>query len=306
MAFRSRRHIFHAVINNLHRLAGLHRQKRGVTGDHRRIILLASESAASFHLHDSNFFCRKTAQGHERFVNVIGALQRTPHRDSLLGIIRGDHSIVLYVELLLRARPVFAFDNVIGLRPHFVDIALFDQISLEDIVRAPDNFSAALAFFNRVYRGQSIVFNRYRFNRFSKKMAIGVCQQQNRFFRMIDKLTRQAGLIVFDQRDAVLPWNIFAGDNHKFVPGDFRPIRNRPDSAARNLAAHRRPVKHAGQGHVVNVPGLAGNLVAAFLARDRRADDALIAHVQIQRGIVYARLGPARCGVLKIGNRKYI
>jgi hypothetical protein len=79
-----------------------------------------------------------------------------------LGIESGDHSVVLDVKLLLRAGRVFAFHNVIGFRPNFVDLALFDQISFEDIVRAPDDFGAALAFFNREYGGQRIVFDRYR------------------------------------------------------------------------------------------------------------------------------------------------
>ncbi len=50
-------HIFHAVIDNFHRFAGLHGEKRGMCGDHRGIFFLAAKSAAGFHLHNADAIC---------------------------------------------------------------------------------------------------------------------------------------------------------------------------------------------------------------------------------------------------------
>ncbi len=102
-------------------------------------------------------------------------------------------------------------------------------------------------------------------------------QQQNRLLGMIHDLIRETGLIVGDQRDDIFPGNILRGDDDKFVPGDSRPKRNVLDLAARNLAANGCAVKHVGQRHIVDVLRLSRDLVAAFFARNRHADDAIIA-----------------------------
>ena len=117
MTFRSRRHVFQAVIDDFHRPSRLHGQKRRVARNDRGIIFLAAESAAGLSLHDTNFLCRQIAQRHQRLVYVIRTLQRTPHRDSLLAIEGRNHPVVFDVKLLLRARGVLAFDDVVGLLP---------------------------------------------------------------------------------------------------------------------------------------------------------------------------------------------
>ena len=51
----------------------------------------------------------------------------------MLRIVAGDHPVIFDIELFLRARPVFAFDDVVSLLPYAIDIALLDRVSLEDI-----------------------------------------------------------------------------------------------------------------------------------------------------------------------------
>ena len=61
----------------------------------------------------------------------------------------GNHSVVLDVKLFLRSGGVFAFNDVIRLRPDAVDISFLDQVRLEGIVFPPDDLRAPLALFDR-------------------------------------------------------------------------------------------------------------------------------------------------------------
>ena len=74
MPFGRRRHVFHPIINNLHRSSGFHREQRRMSGDHRRIFFFAAESSSRLHLDDTNFLRGQIAKCHQRFVNVIRAL----------------------------------------------------------------------------------------------------------------------------------------------------------------------------------------------------------------------------------------
>ena len=51
-------------------------------------------------------------------------------------------------------------------------------------------------------------------------------QEQDRLLGMIDLPIRQAGLIVSDQSDAILAWNVLRRDNDKFAPLELRIKRD--------------------------------------------------------------------------------
>ena len=191
MALRGGRHVFHAVVNNFDRLAGLHGEERGVGGDHGRIFFLAAKSAAGFHLHDADAICGEVAELHEGFVDVVGTLKRTPHCEALLGIEGGDHSVIFDVELLLRAGGVFGFDDVVCDLPDSVDVAFFDQIGFESVVRAPDDLLERLAFFHFEDRGKRIVFDGNGFDGFREKMAVRMSEQEEGLFGMIRRCHRR-------------------------------------------------------------------------------------------------------------------
>ena len=92
MALRSGGHVFGAVVNNFHRLARFPRQQRGVARDHRRIFLLAAESAAGLRLHHAYFFRRANRTAPPARVHVVRALQRTPHGHAALADSRSPPS----------------------------------------------------------------------------------------------------------------------------------------------------------------------------------------------------------------------
>ena len=81
----------------------------------------------------------KSKQFHERFVNVVRTLHRTPNGYAVIGICDRDRAVVLDVELLLRAGFVFTFDDEIRVGPGVVDVAFIDQKLFEDVVFAPDD-----------------------------------------------------------------------------------------------------------------------------------------------------------------------
>ncbi len=119
-------HVFHAVVDNFYGFARLHREKRGVGGDHRGVFFFAAESAAGFYLDDADAIGGQVEKFQESFVNVVGALERTPDGEPSLRVEGRDHAIIFDVELFLRAGSVFGFDNVGGVLPDRIDFALFD------------------------------------------------------------------------------------------------------------------------------------------------------------------------------------
>ena len=105
-----RQQIFDTVVDHLDRPAGLAREDRRMTRQHRRVFFLAAESAAGFRLHDAHALGRQLQQHDQRLVHVVRALQRSV--DGHLAVAgHGDHAVGLDVELLLVAGAIFAFDD---------------------------------------------------------------------------------------------------------------------------------------------------------------------------------------------------
>src|ERR1700683_1816699 len=95
---------------------------------------------------------------------------------------------------------------------------------------------------------------------------------------MVNRIARQAWLIVSNERDAILSRNVLRGYNHELVPGDAGVECDFLDSAAGNLAANRRAIKHSRQNHIVNVHSFSGYFLAPLFARNRSTDDAFMVH----------------------------
>ena len=62
---------------------------------------------------------------------------------------------------------------------------------------------------------------------------IGVREQHDRLFGMIDDVVGEIGLVVEDQRDAFVPGNVGGGDDDELVPGDVGLEVDVADDAAR-------------------------------------------------------------------------
>ena len=75
-----RQQILDAVVDHLHRPAGLAREDRRVARQHRRVFFLAAKPAAGFGLDDADAIGRQLQQHHQRLVHVVRALQRSVDR----------------------------------------------------------------------------------------------------------------------------------------------------------------------------------------------------------------------------------
>jgi len=63
---------------------------------------------------------------------------------------------------------------------------------------------------------QRLVLNGNRVHRFSELVTVGMSKKQNRLFRVIHRIGREARLIVQNQGDAVFPRDVFGGDKRTY------------------------------------------------------------------------------------------
>ena len=109
-------------------------------------------------------------------MHVVRALQRAPDRDAVLRAVLGDDAVVFDVEVLLRAGAVLAFDDVRGVGPGGIHIALFKQEALEQIVGAPDDRILPLALFDGEDRRQRIVLDVHSAHGLAQLVLVGMRQ----------------------------------------------------------------------------------------------------------------------------------
>src|SRR5579862_8497606 len=115
---RSGGEILHAVINELDRMAALHREQGGMCADRRWVVFFSPKSSACFRLNYAHLVFGEIEYRHERFVHIKRALQRSPDGDTVLFAVLGDSAVVLDVEVLLRSGAVFALYHVRSRRPY--------------------------------------------------------------------------------------------------------------------------------------------------------------------------------------------
>jgi hypothetical protein len=150
--------VFGAVVADLDRMAGLHREQRRVRADDGGEVFLAAEGPAGLGLDDAALFGGQIEDELERVDEVVGALHGAGDGDGFeravgRAEVLGDDAVVLDVELLLRAGAVLAFDDEVGTRRRLFQlrrrerVALLHEEGLEGvggvvagIVAVPDDF----------------------------------------------------------------------------------------------------------------------------------------------------------------------
>ena len=160
-----RQQILDAVVDHLHRTAGLEREDRGVARQHRRVFFLAAEAAAGFRLHHPDAIGRQLQQHDQRLVHVVGTLQRSVDRHLAVAGHR-DHAVGLDVELLLMGGAIFAFDHEISIPKPQIDIALVDRDLLE----------AQVGRFDVVVRRAGLVVDRHALVDVDQRVLVRVRQ----------------------------------------------------------------------------------------------------------------------------------
>jgi hypothetical protein len=105
-----------------------------------------------------------------------------------------------------------------------------------------------------------------------EERTIGMGEEDDRLFLVVDAIVREVWLIVGDERDDVGAWDVSGSDDREFVPGDAAAVMNSFDEAARDVAANGHSMKHARKEEIVNVTRLSRDLGATFLPDNRSAD----------------------------------
>ncbi len=189
-----------------------------MSGDHRRVLFLASESTTGSHLDHPDFVLRQPEELHQGLVDVVGTLHRAPDGHALLGACHRHNPLTFNVELLLSAGSIFAFDDGIRLRPADIHVAFFHLDGLQDIVLAPNHLFFPQRVFDGEYGRQGIDIDANGAARFLQQMLVRVGQENNRLLRVVNDAVGQAGLVVEDQGHMVFPRNVFGGHDGKFLP----------------------------------------------------------------------------------------
>jgi hypothetical protein len=236
-------------------VAILPRQDRRVARDHRRILLLASESAAGLGLDDPHLFVGQPEKDLQRAVNVVRALERAVHGDAAV-LRHGDHAVGFDVELFLVPGTVLSLDDDLGVAEPAGEVALFNRDLLEDLWRAC----------GVVARLASAIVDRDPTLRVQESLAFLVRDEEDRLGEVADFFFRQTWLIELDQRDRVS-----AGDVTEVGDREARAVEVEADPrdlALRNRRSDRARVEHPREDEVVDVLRPAGDLVEPFLPAD--------------------------------------
>ena len=276
MTLRRSRHVFLAVVDYFDRMAGFPSQQCRVSRDHRRILFFPAECAACLLLYDADLVRRQIKQRHQRFLNVVRALHRSTHGHALLPVEGSDHAIRFDIELLLRARGIFALKDVCRLRPNSIHVAFLHQVVLDHFIRTQ-------SFVNIVDRRERFVVNLDKRTGFLKQVFVGMSQQQNRLMHMIDRFRSQIWLIFDNEGNYVLARNVFGRDNREFAPRHAVLKSNFAYMAARDRAAHGNAVPHTRQMQIVNVVSFTRHFASHFFSEHGRPNH-VVAHISCPLG----------------------
>ncbi len=234
-------------------------------GEHGWIFFLTAKRAAGLGLNDANVFRRQAGESYQRLVYIERTLHRTPDgQPGVAGLC--DDSIGFDIKLFLGSGAVFAFDDPGSVFPCLVYISFFHPVTFKDVVFAPDDVLAALAFLDAVDGGSGRIGDVDSSYRGCQSVAVGMRQEQDRLLRMIDHAIGQAGLVIHDERNDIAAGNIFGRDNGELMPGDTFTESDRFNRSAGDGAAHRGAKDHARQREIVNVAGLPGYFGRALFA----------------------------------------
>src|SRR5579862_3573344 len=100
-------------------------------------------------------------------------------------------------------------------------------------------------------------------------------QEHDRFFMVIDELSRKTRLVFDQERDAVSSWDVLRCYNRKLIPRNALFEMNPYNSRARYGATHCHAVNHSGEAHVVHVPRRSGHFLPTLFAWHRFSDVAI-------------------------------
>ena len=192
-------------------------------------------------------------------MHVVRALERAGDGHAAVVPRDRDHRVVLDVELLLVAHPVFALEDHVGGRHRGVDLAGLDVVVGE-----------------RVVRSERVEDRRKRFGAHGDRLAggaqgrlVGRGQEEQRLRVVLDLAAErdEDRLVRLDGADDVVAGDVRRGDDHDRGPVERRVLVDGHEPGVGVGRADRRAVPGARHDDVVGVERGAGQLGGALPTR---------------------------------------
>ncbi len=256
MALRRGGDVFAALVDHLHGPPGAPRQQRGMRGEGRRELLLASEPAARGGLSDVDRITFEPQQRRERTVHVERALQGAHHVDDLLAVPPREHPLRLEVHVLGGAGAVRAFDDDVRAGERRVHVAAFDGCLVQHVAPVVHVDVALQRVLDSEHRRQRVDVEddvcggrvgRSRCGRGDEGHCLGDVADA-----VADR--NECWFVVGVEQDAVASRDVGRRRYGHAPPVELGVEPDRTEHAVRDRASHRAAVERIGRGDVVDVP----------------------------------------------------
>ena len=248
-----------------------------MAGEHGGVVLLAAEAAAGLHLDHAHLLQGQLEQFVEGMVHVVGALHRAPHQHAP-GRGLPDDGVGLDVDVLLCPGVIGGIQAQVTQGRGGLRIPLGDEDGLEDVVLAPDDRVAAQALLDPKHGGQGLHVHPHPLPGILDPQGIGMGQQHDGLFGMVDHTIGQAGLVKHQVGHRVLSGDVPGRDDDELRPGEPLFEMDAGDPPPGDTTADRGPVEQALDPEVVREGGGPGDLGTALLALNRAADVGEVVH----------------------------
>ena len=263
MAFRGRGHVLRAVVDQLHRAAGLECEQRRMERDGRRVFLFAPEPAARRGLNHANARLVTPQRVLQRGEHVVRALHRTLHHEHVV-LEPGDHPLGFQVDVLLGARFIDALDHHGSLAQRALHVALLDLQPLEHVVRPILDLVGPR-------RHTEVEHGRLGLDHHGDRPGGPAClvprrvgDEQDGLVHVPDVPARQDGLVLLDQGDHVRPRDVAVVDHHELGPVHLLGEADGGDPAPGRGAPHRHAPQEVLERQVIDVALAPRELGQAF------------------------------------------
>lgn len=252
-----------AVVDHAHGPVRSPREQRRVAREHRRIILLAAESAAGRRLHDARPHRIDAEHARQRLLHVVRTLHRALHEGDAARVGgERDDALGLDVHLLLRICAVRAFDHALRSREHAERVALVDRDLLED-ARARLHVEHGL---------ELVDARRDRGERGFESLAVRRGDEQQRLAEVLDLSRAQERLIVDDHRDQVLARHVVGTGDHDSREVERARVIEAEQAPARDVRAHCAAEPSSADAQVRDVERATRDLVAPLRTSQHASD----------------------------------
>ncbi len=266
VALGGRQHVLVTVVDQFDRAARSDREKSRMTGDHVRILLLATEAATGCRLNDANLVIGPGEQRLHRLVYVVGALHGAENDQRSVLLLPGGDTVVLDVGLLLMRDPILPLHNEVRAPEAFCEIAFGYLEPLEDVVRSIQHGFPRKRFIDGQHSIERLVHDLDMRERLVGALPARVPHDEYRLFGVPHDCVSEKRLVALDEEHLVLARDVPGARRDELMPRKVRVEADAADPAAGNGRAQRNSVETVREVVGVDIFGEPAELFGTFLA----------------------------------------